>query len=274
MVDPYQGYALRWQMSDPVGATELDMSSIAPNPISTDIRGREKLIVALDCPTPAAALNLVEKLGDEVIFYKVGWRLFLKGGMHIVSELRDRGKDVFLDLKMDDIAETIETAVESIRDDAMLLTLQGTTATVKAAVKGRGERPFPKFLTVTLLSSLNEKDLGEMLSVTGVEVTADLMNRYILNRAERVLEAGSEGLIASGQSIKMIRDHFGPGPIIVSPGIRPAGSADQDHKRPNTPKSAIAAGADYLVVGRPIWQAHDELEAARAILAEIDEACR
>lgn len=250
------------------------MAAPATTPMKTDMRAREKLIVALDCPTPSAALNLVEKLGDEVIFYKVGWRLFLKGGMHMVSELRDRGKDVFLDLKMDDIAETIETAVEAIRDDAMLLTLQGTTATVKAAVRGRGERPFPKFLTVTMLSSLNETDLQEILSATGVEVTTELMNRYLLNRAERAFGAGSEGVIASGTSIKMIRDHFGPGPIIVSPGIRPAGSADQDHKRPNTPKSAIAAGADYLVVGRPIWQAPDELEAARSILAEIGEACR
>lgn len=235
--------------------------------------GREMLIVALDCATQAMALNLVDTLGDEVLFYKVGWRLFLQGGLGLVVEIRNLGKDVFLDLKMDDIQETIETAVRAIGDEAMFLTVQGTPATVEAAVRGRQGRTHPKLLYVPLLSSLGEQDVRDMLPADlAASAGPDLLERYILQRAERGLQAGCDGFIASGQAIKHIRERFGPGPVIVSPGIRSSGSSINDHKRSATPREAIASGADYLVVGRPIHAAADPLGAARAILDEMNDA--
>jgi orotidine-5'-phosphate decarboxylase len=123
------------------------------------------LIVALDCPNQSMALNLVDALGDEVLFYKVGWRLFLQGGLALVGELRNMGKDVFLDLKMDDIEETIEKAVGVIGDEAMFLTIQGFPATVRAAARGRQGRSHPKLLYVPLVSSLGPEDVRDQFSI-------------------------------------------------------------------------------------------------------------
>jgi orotidine-5'-phosphate decarboxylase len=231
------------------------------------LSARERLIVALDCPTPEMSADLVEKLGESVRFYKVGWRLFLQRGMGFVSDLRSAGKNVFLDLKMDDIAETIETAVATLPENIAFLTISGGSATARAAVKGRGDRANPKILALTLLSSLNEQDLKDLASATGMPTVED----YVLHRAGEALKAGCEGLIASGQSIGAIRARYGPEPIIVSPGIRPSGSPADDHKRSATPKEAIQLGADYLVVGRPIRLAVDPVEAANRIVAEIEE---
>jgi orotidine-5'-phosphate decarboxylase len=230
---------------------------------------RARLIVALDNPSVSEALNLVNLIGDEALFYKVGWRLFLQGGLGLVSELRDEGKDVFLDLKMDDIGETIQTAIEALGDEAMFLTLSGSPATCRAAVRGRGERAFPKFLFVTMLSSQNDEDLREMLALGGQD-RPDAVSRYILHRAERAVEAGADGLICSGDSIREIREKLGPEPLLVCPGIRPAGSSADDHKRSATPREAIASGADYLVVGRPIRLASDPRGAVAQIKREIE----
>ncbi len=231
---------------------------------------RERLIVALDCPTIPTALNLVEQLGDDVTFYKVGWRLFLQGGMSFVEDLRGKFKDVFLDLKMNDIEETIETAVATIGEEAMFITVMGTSATARAAARGRGDKKFPKILSVTFLSSLDEKDLEE--SVPGSRtLTADDLNDYVLRRAEQALSAGADGLIASGDSVRMLRQRF-PEALIVTPGVRFAEAAHDDHKRAVTPREAILSGSNFLVVGRPIHASPEPKAAVKRILDEMDQA--
>lgn len=239
---------------------------------SEDLDPRKRLIVALDCPSLAETRKLVETLGEEVSFYKVGWRTFLLGGIDFVQELRSRGKDVFLDLKMDDIEETVEAAVAILRDKATFLTLQGGPCAARASVKGRGRSAYPMLLSVTLLSSIGESELSALLFDSGNAPEGPLVDRFVFHRAKQAIEAGCDGLIASGESIRMIREKFGGGPIIVSPGIRPAGSSLDDHRRTATPKEAIRWGADYLVVGRPIRMAADPVVAARAILEEIGQA--
>lgn len=235
---------------------------------------RERLIVALDCESQPIALNLVDRLGDSVNFYKVGWRLFIQNGMVLVDELRNRGKDVFLDLKMDDIEETIESAVRNIADEVMFLTIHGNGATARAARRGRGEKTHPKLLSVTLLSSLDEKDLLDLFSIPSLKGNKPNLNEYVMHRAQQALDSGVEGLIASGESIKMLRDRFGEDAIIVSPGIRPAGSSIDDHKRSLTPREALLYGSDYLVVGRPIAFSTDPNAAVETILKEMDDALK
>lgn len=231
------------------------------------ISSRSRLIVALDAPSFEANRAVVEALGDEAVFYKVGWRLFLQAGMDFVRELRAAGKEVFLDLKMDDIAETITTAVGTLGEEARFLTLQGSPATAAAAVRGRGDRARPELLFVTFLSSLDAGDLADMTGFSGPLSVED----YVRHRARRALEEGCEGLIASGETVAMLRQQF-PKAVLVVPGIRPSGAPAGDQKRVLTPGAAIAAGADHLVVGRPIWGAEDPRAAAKAILAEVEAA--
>ena len=233
---------------------------------------RERLIVALDMPAPEAALSLVQSLGSSVAFYKIGWRLFLAGGMDFVRRIQGEGKKVFLDLKMDDIGATIETAVSVIAGQVEFLTLFGNAETVRAAVRGRGAQPKPRFLHVTLLSSSSEADLCEMLGVPVPPELGSVINPYVERRARSSVSAGAEGLIVSGESIGLVRAAVGPGPILVCPGIRPLGSDPGDQKRIASPASAILAGADYLVVGRPIWQAPDPRATVDAVVAEIGGA--
>jgi orotidine-5'-phosphate decarboxylase len=228
---------------------------------------KERLIVALDCPTLENSLDLIERLGDEVVFYKVGWRLFLQGGLSLVDTIRGQGKRVFLDLKMDDISETVDTAVREIAGRAHFLTLQGGSATARAALAGRGAQEYPKLLQVTLLSSLDQDDLGDICGPG-----APTMNEYVLHRAGMSIEAGCDGLIAAGSTVRRIREQFGPKPILVTPGIRPAGSSRDDQKRAITPAEALRDGSDYLVVGRPIHAAPDPVAAARAIIDEMSLA--
>lgn len=224
---------------------------------------RDRLIVALDFPDRESAFAIVEKLGDRVSFYKVGWRLFLDGGLALVSELKNTGKRVFLDLKINDIEETVKDAVARISEvEPDFLTIQGAAATPKAAKEGRGSRSNPRLLFVPLLSSLDESDLREMFPAAGD------VNDHIVNRARRALEMGSDGIIASGEAVGVLRKEF-PNAIIVSPGIRLSGAGLDDHKRASTPAGAIKAGADHLVVGRSIRQAPDPVAAVEAILTEI-----
>jgi orotidine-5'-phosphate decarboxylase len=231
---------------------------------------RERLIVALDCPDVPMALNLVDTLGDSVLFYKVGWRLFVQRGMDLVDELESQGKDVFLDLKMNDIGETVETAVQAIGERAMFLTVFGGTETVRAAVRGRGEKLFPKILSVTMLSSQDESDLQEIL-LDERPVTREDLNAYIVRRAERSIDAGCDGFIASGDSVATLRKDF-PSATLVVPGIRPSSDSHDDHKRALTPGDAMRAGADFLVGGRPVRQSTDPRDAVKHILDEMDGA--
>jgi orotidine-5'-phosphate decarboxylase len=239
---------------------------------SQELRSQDRLIVALDWEAPEPAFELVDRLGDLVTFYKIGWRLFLHGGMELVSQLRDKGKKVFLDLKMDDIEETIRYAVGSIATfGASFLTLQGSAATARAAFEGRGQNSNLKLLYVTLLSSLDASDLRSIFPAENEHMGNDLLDRYVISRSEKALAMGCDGLIASGDSIHELRQRF-PGAIIVSPGIRPEGSPADDHKRTKTPSEAIQAGADYLVVGRPIRFAANPVDAAAKIIEQIEVA--
>jgi len=236
----------------------------------------ERLIVALDVPTRAQALGIVNQLDGLVSFYKVGYQLFVAEGMTFVRELMSRGLRVFLDLKMDDVDETISSAVQEVaRNQVHLLTLHGGAATVRAAVAGRARAGanFPKLLSVTLLSSLGEHDLVDF-QIVGPNARFKSLMEYVLWRAETAVAAGCDGLIASGDTIGEVRRHIGAGPIIVSPGIRPSGAATNEHKRSATPGNAIAAGSDYLVVGRPVRTAADPQAVVRAIIDEIEQATR
>ena len=232
----------------------------------------ERLIVALDVSTKAEAQRIVGSLDGVVTFYKVGFQLFIAEGMAYVRELIERGNRVFLDLKMDDVEETITSAVREItRNNVHLLTLHGSGATARAAIAGRGSSAFPKVLSVTLLSSLDGQDLIDV-QILGPKGRFPSLMEYVLWRADQAVKAGCDGLIASGETISEIRKRLGPDPLIISPGIRPSGSATDDHKRAATPAEAIAAGADYLVVGRPIRNAADPAEMARRIIGDIEQA--
>lgn len=230
--------------------------------------GKERLIVPLDVPTAKEALALVERLDPEVIFYKIGWQLFMTGELqHLLERLR--GRQVFVDLKLPgDIGNTIRSVVEAcVRMNVRLLTLSDFVprAAIEAARSARGAGEWPKLLTVPYLSSLDASDL------TG-SASADDLDRHILGRAAAALEAGCDGVIASGEAIRLLRQAHGDRVILVSPGIRPSGAPTDDHKRFTTPAQAIEFGADYLVVGRPIRSAPDPRAAARRIIDEIDRA--
>lgn len=258
------------------------MASLAtPEPASarSSIPARERLIVALDVPTVEDAKSLVGRLGDSVSFYKIGMQLQFAGGLAYAAELIQQGKKVFLDAKLFDIDETIERAVENVaRMGVDFLTVHGNGKTVRAAVRGRGSERLRVF-AVTVLTHLDNADLADMF---GSEVDVQDLVR---SRAEKAFEAGADGVIASGHEAELIRSLVG-GKLkvmdatdresrdfsIVTPGIRMPGDAAGDQKRVTRPRDAIAAGADYLVVGRPISRHADPAAAAEAVVAEIGEA--
>lgn len=233
-----------------------------------ELTGRDRLIVALDVPTMDEALRAVERL-DNVSFFKVGLQLFMTGGL--LDLLRSlRHKHVFVDLKVPgDIANTIAAVVDAcVSMNVMFLTLSESmpapaiaAATAARAAKGS---PNPKFLTVPYLSSLDADDLT-------VEAGGSL-EAYILRRARAALAAGCDGVIVSGAAIGLCRQALPADAIIVSPGIRPAGASTDDHKRSTTPGDAIALGADYLVVGRPILKHSSPRDEAERIIDDIDRA--
>lgn len=232
----------------------------------------ERLIVALDVDTHADALALVQRLGPEVGFYKVGLQLFMAGGLSIVRELVGLGKKVFLDLKIDDTPRTVKEAVRNASIAGVeLFTLQGNADTVAAARDGRAGRATPKFLQVTLLSSWDQSTLVEHLHGPAAGSGAVDLDEFVLRRSERILASGCDGVIASGSSVGKLRRKY-PELLIVTPGIRPAGAGSDDHKRSLTPFDAIRAGADYLVVGRPIRDAGDPRQTAAAIRGDIARA--
>jgi orotidine-5'-phosphate decarboxylase len=237
-----------------------------------NIPSRERLIVALDVDTAEEAIGLVNKLGNDVTFYKVGLQLFLQNGLPIVKAVADLGKKVFLDLKINDTPRTVEKAVRAaVNADVELFTLQGNVETSAAAKRGRGDKCSPKFLQVTLLSSWDRADLVEYLQTPPkYQLQIDLDN-YVLHRTESIVESGCEGIIASGTSVRKLRNKY-QDLIIVTPGIRPTGGSADDHKRSLTPSQAISAGADYLVVGRPIRDSGDPKGTAATIQEEIAQA--
>jgi orotidine-5'-phosphate decarboxylase len=225
---------------------------------------RDRLIVALDLPHAVAGLDMAERLGDAVGFYKVGLGMLTGGGFALANELKEKGNRTFIDLKLFDIGATVEAAVRGLAEFGHdFLTVHGDPHVVRAAVRGRGETGL-KILAVTVLTSLDRSDLDEGMMIAG-EVGA-----LGVERARRAFLAGADGIIASPREAAAIRAlPEAAGRLIVTPGVRPAGADLGDQKRVETPGSAIRAGADHIVVGRPIWQADDPRAAAQAIQAEI-----
>jgi len=229
----------------------------------------ERLIFALDVPDGATASGLVRRLGDSVRFYKVGLELFTtRDCFALVDELVALGKRVFLDLKLLDVAETVARAVRNLRArEGLFVTVHAYDAALAAAVREKGRN---QILAVTVLTNLDKRDLVAQGFPDSLEVQ-DL----VLARARRALELGCDGVIASGLEARLLREELGGGFLIVSPGIRPApgGRAPgDDQKRVATPREAFLAGADHIVVGRPIRDAADgPRAAAERIQAEIAE---
>lgn len=229
---------------------------------------KDRLIVALDVSSAAEARRIVQTIGDAATTYKVGKQLFTAEGPQVVRDLVASGRKVFLDLKFHDIPNTVAAAVRSASDlGVAMLTVHasGGSKMLKAAAQAASQSSSakPLVLAVTVLTSLNDEDLPEI----GVQGTA-LSQALRLGALAR--NAGCGGLVASAKEAKELRRELGEGFAIVTPGVRPAGSAVGDQARVVTPADAVAAGATYLVVGRPILDAPDPAKAAAAILSEID----
>ena len=226
----------------------------------------DRLIVALDVPNALQGLELAQKIGDAVSFYKIGLGMLTGGGLALANELKqEHGKRIFLDMKLFDIGATVEAAVRGIAQfDLDFLTVHGDPHVVRAAREGAAGSD-TKILAVTILTSLDRADLDAALIRDGA--IPDL----VIDRAAAAFAAGADGIIASPQEAAAIRAlPEAQGKLIVTPGVRPAGADLGDQKRVATPALAIADGADHIVVGRPVWRADDPAAAARAILAEIN----
>ena len=234
--------------------------------MADSITPRDRLIVALDLANTKAAETMVASLGDAVSFYKIGLELTYGGGLGLAQDLIKSGKQVFLDLKFHDIPNTVARATEQVAEiGATFLTVHAFPQTMKAAVGALGASKM-KILAVTVMTSYDDNDLREAGYALRVP---ELVGR----RAQQAKAAGIHGLILSAEEVKAMRGIVGPDMRLVTPGIRPAGAAIGDQKRVMTPAEAISAGADHLVVGRPVTQAQDPKAAAEAIVAEIAGAC-
>src|SRR3979411_1876551 len=231
----------------------------------SEIAPRDRLIVALDLPELAAAEAMIARLGDSVTFYKIGYQLGYAGGLPLVRNLADSGKKVFVDLKLHDISNTVARGVESVaRLGATFLTVHAYPQTMKAAVEASAGSDL-QILAVTVLTSYDDGNLhaaGDRLGVS------DLVEA----RAQQAQVLGVDGLVCSPEEAASLHKIVGHQMSLVTPGIRPSGSATGDQKRIMTPGSAISAGADYLVVGRPVMEAADPKATADAIQAEIARA--
>jgi orotidine-5'-phosphate decarboxylase len=229
------------------------------------IAPKDRLIVPLDLPGVAEAEAMVARLGDSVTFYKIGYQLAFAGGLPLVRQLTGAGKQVFVDLKLHDIGNTVARGVESVAKlGATFLTVHAYPQTMKAAVEARAGSNL-KILAVTVLTSYDDGDLhaaGYRLNVS------DLVEA----RAQQAQVLGVDGLVSSPEEAASLRKIVGHQMNLVTPGIRPVGTSSDDQKRIMTPARAIAAGADYLVVGRPITGAADPRAAADAIQKEIAQA--
>jgi orotidine-5'-phosphate decarboxylase len=229
------------------------------------IEPKDRLIVSLDLPGLEPAEAMIERLSDSVTFYKIGYQLVYAGGLPLAQKLHAAGKKVFIDVKLHDIGNTVKSGVQSLSSlGATFVTVHAYPQTMQAAVEGRGNSPM-QVLAVTVLTSYNEADM----EAAGYKHTiADL----VAIRARQARAIGVDGLVCSPEEVTAVRGIVGDQMALVTPGIRPAGSATGDQKRIMTPARAIKAGADYLVVGRPILEAADPKAAADAIQAEIAQA--
>ena len=240
------------------------------SPIKTKIPARERLIFALDVPDLERARSLVDTLGDSVLFYKLGLEFFLSGHyFELAAELKDQGKKIFADLKLFDIPATVASAVRQLaRHDVDFCTVHGNDSMLKAAAEAKGNM---QILAVTALTSLDQGDLDDL----GFQCDARTL---VLSRARRALALGCDGVVSSGLEVPALRESVDHALITVCPGIRPIFndevSAVNDQQRIVTPGKAIATGADYLVVGRPIRDAADPRAAAEEIQKQIEAVLR
>lgn len=226
---------------------------------------RDRLIVALDLSSVEEAEALIARLGDTVSFYKIGYQLAFAGGLALAEKLIWKGRQVFVDLKLHDIGHTVAKGVEGVaRMGATFLTVHGYPQTMKAAVDGRGDSNL-RILAVTVLTSYDDADLA----AAGYDFT---VSELVAERAGQARDIGVDGLVCSGEEVGVLRTLLGHHMVLVTPGIRPAGGEAGDQKRIKTPREAIALGADYLVVGRPVVEAGDPRAAAEAIIGEIAAA--
>jgi orotidine-5'-phosphate decarboxylase len=226
---------------------------------------RDRLILALDLPSVKDAEVMVGQLGDAVTFYKIGYQLAFSGGLALAENLARSGKRVFLDLKLHDIGHSVAAGVESVaRLGATFLTVHAYPQTMHAAVDARGDSNL-RILAVTVLTSYNDADVA----AAGYDFT---VAELVAERAAQARDIGVDGIVCSAREAAMLRPIVGAHLALVTPGIRPAGADIGDQKRIMTPSAAIAAGANYLVVGRPIIEAKDPRAAADAIVKEIAAA--
>ncbi|MDN5863705.1 MAG: orotidine-5'-phosphate decarboxylase [Gammaproteobacteria bacterium] len=233
--------------------------------MTTTVDARERLIFALDVPTIEEAEALVGRLGDAVVFYKIGLELFTAGdAAGFVRLLKQAGKKVFVDLKLFDVPATVGRAVARLAElEVDFLSVHGNQAMMEAAAAARGSS---RVLAVTALTSLDEGDMRDL------GFPCEILE-LVASRARRAMEAGLDGVIASAREAAMLRAELGSRLMVVTPGIRPVANREEDdQKRVMTPAEAIRAGADHLVVGRPIRDAADPSAAAEAIVAEIAAA--
>jgi orotidine-5'-phosphate decarboxylase len=230
------------------------------------VSARQRLIVALDRESRERNQEMVDLLGDAVVFYKVGWISLLGGGLELVRHLLDRNKDVFLDLKIFDVPNTVAGAIEQVAKlGVRFATVHGVTDNIEAAVKAKGSAHLD-ILAVTVLTSLNERDVRQLYSLPP-DVT---LAQHAVNVARNLVNVGCDGVITSPHEIPLIRDAVPNKTLIVAPGIRLEGESTHDHKRPGTPYESIKNGADYLVVGRSIYRADDPRAQAERYVAEIE----
>ncbi len=225
----------------------------------------DRLIVALDVPNIVAGLDMAQRLGDAVSFYKIGLGMLTGGGLALANELKqEQGKRVFLDLKLFDIGATVEAAVRGLAQyDFDFLTVHGDPQVVRAAAQGRAGSN-TRILAVTILTSLDRADLDANM------IRAGDLTEIVVERAARAIAAGADGVIASPQEARLIRAlPEAQGKVIVTPGVRPQGAAAGDQKRIASPAEALRDGADHIVIGRPIWANAHPKAAAEAILATM-----
>ena len=245
------------------------MNSTTTHPVKSDIPVRERLIFALDVPDLGRARHLIDTLGDAVVFYKLGLEFFLSGHyFELAADLQERGKKIFVDLKLFDIPATVAAAVRQLaRHQVNFCTVHGNDGMLRAAADAKGDM---QILAVTALTSLDQGDLDDL----GFKCDARTL---VLSRARRALAAGCDGVVSSGLEVAALRESVDHALITVCPGIRPILNdevpAADDQQRVMTPGRAITSGADYLVVGRPIRGAADPRAAAEAIQEEIRKAC-
>jgi orotidine-5'-phosphate decarboxylase len=223
---------------------------------------KDQLAIALDLPDAARALTLVDSLGDTCQWFKVGMELYYAAGNSFVQQLRDRGFSVFLDLKLHDIPATVARSARTVarlHPDLLTVHASGGPDVIRAATEGA---PNTTIAAVTLLTSLSQEQLG-LIGVTGS------VHDAVLRLSTLAVEAGAGALVCSPQEVSAVRAEVGPEIMLITPGVRPAGSAQHDQARVATPEEAVRAGSDLLVIGRPITGAPDPGAAAAAVVASL-----